>query len=82
MSLLLSSERSLAASRTLSPLKIVANRIAEMRRKQARRASLLSLLEMEDHRLYDLGFTRPELVAALHARRTPRRAERAISRRR
>lgn len=74
MSLLLNSERSLAASRLFSPLTVMINWTADLHHKRTQRANLLSLLEMEDHRLKDLGLTRQDIQASLKSGRVLRRS--------
>ena len=66
MAYLLSSERPTAAAVRLHPLRALFRWLAEIRAARARRMSLLSLLELDNSRLEDLGVDRHDLFEALH----------------
>lgn len=65
MTLLLSSERSLATALSFSPFAVAQNWFTTTRKQQAHKRALNSLLAMEDHRLQDLGLTRQHIQMSL-----------------
>lgn len=74
MTLLLSSERSLAAALTVSPISVAQAWFVNVRQKRAQKRTLISLLAMEDHRLSDIGLTRQSIHQALTESKRLRRA--------
>jgi uncharacterized protein YjiS (DUF1127 family) len=62
---LLSGERPSMAAASWNPLRALANWLAGARAKRARRVALESLLELDAHRLDDLGIHRQDLFEAL-----------------
>ncbi|HEV7276919.1 MAG TPA: hypothetical protein VGN80_11580 [Devosiaceae bacterium] len=68
MAYLLSSERPTAAARPVHPLRALFRWLGELRAERARRLALLSLLELDNSRLDDLGIDRQDLFDALHDR--------------
>lgn len=74
MTLLLSSERSLAAPFTTSPITTMQAWFVNTRQKRKQKHALLTLLAMEDHRLNDLGLTRATILDALNNGTRLRRA--------
>lgn len=66
MAYLLSSERPTAAAVRLHPLRALFRWLAEIRAARARRMALLSLLDLDNTRLQDLGVDRHDLLEALH----------------
>ena len=71
MALVLSGERPVAAPLSLNPLRIVARWFAQLRAERSQRVALKSLLELDQHRLRDLGIERSDLFDALCAERRP-----------
>ena len=82
MALVLSGERPLAAATSSNPVRFVAAFFAKIRAERAQRLALHSLLELDPHRLDDLGINRGDLFDAMHVERRPTRllAERRASR--
>lgn len=70
MALVLSGERPAAAPAFSNPLRFLAALLAKHRAERAQRLALQSLLELDPHRLDDLGINRGDLFDAM---RTPRR---------
>ncbi len=62
---LLSGERPTMAAASWNPVHKLANWFAAARAKRVRRAALRSLLELDTHRLDDLGIQRHDLFEAL-----------------
>ena len=73
MALVLSGERPLAAATSPSLVRLVAVFFAKARAERAQRIALQSLLELEPHRLDDLGINRGELFDAMRAEQRPTR---------
>jgi len=71
MALVLSGERPAAAPLSLTPFRMVANWFAQFRAERSQRVALKSLLELDPHRLRDLGIERSDLFDALCADRRP-----------
>jgi uncharacterized protein YjiS (DUF1127 family) len=71
MALVLSGERPAAAASPLNPLRMVANWFAQLRAERYQRVALKSLLDLDPHRLRDLGIERSDLFDALHVERRP-----------
>ena len=72
MALVLSGERSSAAA-FFNPLRLVAALFAKARTERVQRLALSSLLELDPHRLDDLGINRGDLIDAVHAEPRPTR---------
>ncbi|MEO8758156.1 MAG: DUF1127 domain-containing protein [Devosia sp.] len=72
MALGLSGERQSAAA-SLNPVHIVATWFAKTRTEWAQRQALTSLLDLDAHRLADLGINRGDLFDALAAEHRPTR---------
>ena len=66
MALVLSGERPRAAAR-FNPLTLVWTWLAKARAERAQRIALESLLQLDAHRLDDLGINRGDLFDAMHA---------------
>ena len=66
MALVLSGERSSAAA-SFNPLRIVAVLFAKARAARDQRLALSSLLDLDAHRLNDLGINRGDLFDAMRA---------------
>jgi uncharacterized protein YjiS (DUF1127 family) len=80
MAYLLSGERSpLADASSSHPFGAIVRWFAKVHSARARRTALSTLLEMEDHRLDDLGLCRQDIAEAL---RNPDRGAGELSRRR
>ena len=81
MALVLSGERPRAAAR-FNPFTLVWTWFAKARAERAQRIALESLLQLDAHRLDDLGINRGDLFDAMHAshRATRMLAERRESR--
>jgi uncharacterized protein YjiS (DUF1127 family) len=67
MALLLSGERPSAAAVTLNPLHILAAWFGKVRAANARRQALHDLLNLDAHRLDDLGINRSDLFDAMES---------------
>lgn len=82
MALVLSGERPLAAATSLNPVRFVAVLFTKVRAERAQRIALSSLLELDPHRLEDLGINRGDLFDAMRAEQRPTRllAERRAGR--
>ena len=82
MTLVLSGERPHAAATSANPVRFVAVLLAKVRAERAQRIALSSLLELDPHRLDDLGINRGDLFDAMHAQQHPTRllAERRAGR--
>lgn len=68
MAYLLSGERPSAAAVPANPLRALFRWLGDLHAARARRLALLSLLELENSRLNDLGVDRHDLFEALHDR--------------
>jgi uncharacterized protein YjiS (DUF1127 family) len=80
MAYLLSGERSpLADASPSHPFGAIARWLAKVHSARARRIALSTLLEMEDHRLDDLGLCRQDIIEAF---RNPDRGAGELARRR
>lgn len=83
MALELSGERPVAAA--VTPIRTVLSWIAGQRKQRRQRQALADLLELDGHRLADLGINRADLFDALNGSHQPgrllafRRAARACS---
>ena len=73
MALSLPGERSVAAAMPTTPIHAFFRWIAKVNADRARRNALKSLLELDTHRLQDLGISRSDVEMALHSEngRTP-----------
>jgi uncharacterized protein YjiS (DUF1127 family) len=82
MALVLSGERPLAAATSSNPVRFVAAFFAKVRAERTQRIALQSLLELDPHRLDDLGINRGDLFDAMRAEQRPTRvlAERRANR--
>jgi uncharacterized protein YjiS (DUF1127 family) len=82
MALVLSGERPLAAATSLNLVRFVAVLFAKARAERAQRIALQTLLDLEPHRLDDLGISRGDLFDAMRAEQRPTRvlAERRAGR--
>ena len=82
MALVLSGERPLAAATSPNLVRFLAAFFAKARAERAQRIALQSLLELDPHRLDDLGINRGDLFDAMRAERQPTRllAERRAGR--
>lgn len=65
MAFLLSGERPAVAAVTLNPLRAVWRWVAKARAARDQRIALATLLELDNHRLDDLGIRRHDLFEAL-----------------
>ena len=79
MALVLSGERPSAAAVSLNPVRIVVTWFVKGRKAWAQRQALENLLDLDAHRLDDLGINRGDLFDALH---TPHRSTRLLAERR
>ena len=79
MALLLSEERSTAGAISFSPLKAIVNWLNNAAQTRRKTAAMRTLLQMDAHRLEDLGLNRQDVVDALKGGKplSNRRAERA-----
>jgi len=73
MALVLSGERPVAAASSLNPIRMVANWFAQLRAERSQRVALKTLLDLEPHRLSDLGIERADLFDAMLVERRPTR---------
>lgn len=80
MALLLSGERPTTAAARFHPFRALLALVAEVRAEKARRRGLDNLLELDTHRLADLGITRSDLFDAMQAE--PHRRARLLNERR
>jgi uncharacterized protein YjiS (DUF1127 family) len=71
MALVLSGERPAAAPASFNPLRFLAALFAKLRAERAQRLALQSLLELDPHRLDDLGINRGDLFDAMQAQSRP-----------
>jgi uncharacterized protein YjiS (DUF1127 family) len=76
----LSGERPHMAAVTLNPFRLAARWYDQTRKARAQRAALGNLLNLDAHRLSDLGINRGDLFDAMHAE--PLRGGRILSQRR
>lgn len=67
MALVLSGERSQAAAVSWNPVRFAAAWVAKVRAERAQRQALGSLLDLDAHRLEDLGINRTDLFDAMRA---------------
>ena len=72
MSLVLSGERPSAAA-TSTPLGFIATVVAKIRAVVRQETALRSLLDLDEHRLEDLGISRRDLFDAMYAPSRPTR---------
>lgn len=79
MALLLSEERSTAVTISFSPLKAIVNWLNNAAKTRRKDAAMRTLLQMDAHRLADLGLNRQDVVDALNGGKSlfNRRADRA-----
>ncbi|MDO8360716.1 MAG: hypothetical protein Q7T08_11845 [Devosia sp.] len=73
MALVLSGERPAAAANSINPFRLVVAWFAKARTAREQRLALGNLLELDSHRLDDLGINRGDLFDAMHAGRRPTR---------
>jgi uncharacterized protein YjiS (DUF1127 family) len=71
MALVLSGERPSAAAVSLNPVRAIAAWAAKTRAAWAQRQALQNLLDLDAHRLDDLGINRGDLFDAMHAQQRP-----------
>ena len=71
MALVLSGERPSAAAASLNPVRVVAAWAAKTRAAWAQRQALQDLLDLDAHRLDDLGINRGDLFDAMQAQQRP-----------
>lgn len=72
MALVLSGERPAAAAPSFNPARWVVAVFAKFRAERVQRVALKTLLELDPHRLDDLGINRRDLFDALDAARPTR----------
>lgn len=72
MALVLSGERPAAARVSPNPLRLFSAWFAKARAIREQRLALGDLLELDDHRLADLGINRGDLFDAMNAQRPTR----------
>lgn len=82
MALVLSGERPAAAAPSVNLFSLAASWFAKARTNREQRLALGSLLDLDPHRLDDLGINRGDLFDAMHDRHRPTRllAERRSTR--
>lgn len=73
MALVLSGERPAAAASSLNPVRALLQWFAKARAARTQRMALDSLLDLDAHRLEDLGINRGDLFDAMHAQQRPTR---------
>jgi uncharacterized protein YjiS (DUF1127 family) len=73
MALVLSGERPQAAAVSWNPVRFAAAWFAKARAERAQHQALSSLLELDAHRLDDLGINRADLFEAMRAESLPTR---------
>ena len=71
MALVLSGERPAAAAISLHPLAVFGQWFAKVRAGRTQRLALNSLLDLDAHRLEDLGINRGDLFDAMQAEHRP-----------
>ena len=71
MALSLPGERSLAAATPANPFAALARWIAKAKLARTRRVALSALLELDHARLYDLGISREDIMAARASKTRP-----------
>lgn len=73
MALSLPSERSVAAGSQVNPIRALVTRVTRALANRRRQTALVSLLDLDDAHLRDLGITRLDIAEAMNARkgRTP-----------
>ena len=69
MALVLSGERPSAAAASFNPVRLVVTWFVKTRAEYAQQLALKSLLDLDAHRLEDLGINRGDLFDAVAARR-------------
>ncbi len=72
MALSLPGERSVAAASPVNPIAALVRWIVKARAARTRRVALTGLLELEHHRLADLGISRQDVLDALARKDTGR----------
>jgi uncharacterized protein YjiS (DUF1127 family) len=72
MALVLSGERPSAAAVSFNPIRFVVALFSRARGEHTQRLALKSLLELDTHRLDDLGINRGDLFDAMHQQRPTR----------
>ena len=70
MSLVLSGERPSAAA-SINPVRAIIVWFGKARAERAQRLALETLLQLDNHRLDDLGINRGDLFDAMHASQRP-----------
>ena len=73
MALVLSGERPAAAANSINPFRLAVAWFAKLRAAREQRLALGSLLELDPHRLDDLGIDRGDLFDAMHVGHRPTR---------
>jgi uncharacterized protein YjiS (DUF1127 family) len=73
MALVLSGERPDAAAVSNNPVRVVVAWFAKLRSEIAQRQALQNLLDLDRHRLEDLGISRSDLFDAMAAQQRPTR---------
>jgi uncharacterized protein YjiS (DUF1127 family) len=84
MALVLSGERQTVAAASINPVRALVTWFAKANSERAQRLALKTLLELDPHRLDDLGINRGDLFDAMHVTHRPtsllaeRRLQRSI----
>ena len=73
MALVLSGERPSAAAASFNPVRLVVTWFAKTRAEYAQQLALKSLLDLDAHRLEDLGINRGDLFDAMQTAQRPTR---------
>ena len=71
MALVLSGERPFAAAASFNPVRLVVTWFTKNRADYAQHLALKSLLDLDAHRLEDLGINRSDLFEAMLAKQQP-----------
>ncbi|HVY51302.1 MAG TPA: hypothetical protein VHA07_07020 [Devosia sp.] len=71
MALVLDGERPAAAAHSFHPVRVLWTWLAQAKARRQQRLALQDLLELDPHRLDDLGINRGDLFDALAAPRRP-----------
>ena len=71
MALVLSGERPSAAAVSLNPVRLAVAWFAKANAERSQRLALKTLLELDPHRLDDLGINRGDLFDAMHVATRP-----------
>jgi len=71
MALVLSGERPSAAAASFNPVRLVAALFVRAQAERSQRLALKSLLDLDPHRLDDLGINRGDLFDAMRAEHRP-----------